>query len=557
MKKICFISFSLCLLVILSFLCIASVSAESTIQEGKCGDQVRWSLNTVTGEMVITGTGPMYDYAPSKVSPWLKYKSSIQTVTIAEGVTTMGAYSFQHCGNLKTVYLPSSITAVGDNVFSNATPEKVRFEGSAEAWSQVAVGAGNEILNDILVFHPGHNFTQEVTDPIYLASDATCTQGALYYTSCVCGEAGTDTFAVGEPTGHVKGEAICNEQQICIVCQAVLVEKVAHNYTSTVTEPTCTEEGYTTHTCIACGDTYKDSITPIVGRHTPGAAATCTTAQTCTACGEILADKLDHDYRSTIVAGTCTEGGYTSHECALCHDTYRDSYTPVQAHTPGAAATCTAPQTCTVCHAIITPVISHDYKETVTRPTCTEEGYTSHTCSVCQTVYVDSITPAIGHTPGDEASCHAPQVCTVCNSLLVSRLEHVMEETIQEATCATDGQVLNTCTLCGYSVIQSYIDAIGHEAGDWEVVREADIGISGRVQKSCNTCGEVLEAETFWLGQNPLPNDPDDTSTQKPSDPYAPVIEETGCRFAVGNVFVILIVLAAAFLLWFVEIKRR
>ncbi len=39
----------------------------------------------------------------------------------------------------------------------------------------------------------------------------------------------------------------------------------SHNYISEVTEPTATEQGYTTHTCSICGDSYVDSYTDPVG----------------------------------------------------------------------------------------------------------------------------------------------------------------------------------------------------------------------------------------------------------------------------------------------------
>ncbi|MBR3973073.1 MAG: hypothetical protein IKJ99_03865, partial [Oscillospiraceae bacterium] len=42
-------------------------------------------------------------------------------------------------------------------------------------------------------------------------------------------------------------------------------EKCEHSYTSVVTDPTCTEKGYTTHTCDKCGDSYKDSYTDALG----------------------------------------------------------------------------------------------------------------------------------------------------------------------------------------------------------------------------------------------------------------------------------------------------
>ncbi|MCD7845686.1 MAG: hypothetical protein LUG57_07535 [Oscillospiraceae bacterium] len=37
-----------------------------------------------------------------------------------------------------------------------------------------------------------------------------------------------------------------------------------HSYTSAVTDPTCTEKGYTTYTCSICGDSYEGDYTPIL-----------------------------------------------------------------------------------------------------------------------------------------------------------------------------------------------------------------------------------------------------------------------------------------------------
>ena len=44
-----------------------------------------------------------------------------------------------------------------------------------------------------------------------------------------------------------------------------LVIKIPHNYVSVVTEPTCTEDGYTSHTCENCGDTYVDAHVDALG----------------------------------------------------------------------------------------------------------------------------------------------------------------------------------------------------------------------------------------------------------------------------------------------------
>ncbi|MBR6701633.1 MAG: hypothetical protein IKI78_00670, partial [Clostridia bacterium] len=56
----------------------------------------------------------------------------------------------------------------------------------------------------------------------------------------------------------------------CEVCGDILssehkeTEAAGHKYTDTVTPPTCTERGYTTHTC-SCGDSYIDSYENALG----------------------------------------------------------------------------------------------------------------------------------------------------------------------------------------------------------------------------------------------------------------------------------------------------
>ena len=64
-----------------------------------------------------------------------------------------------------------------------------------------------------------------------------------------------------------------NQSGICGTCG----EPVEHQYSSVVTPPSCTSDGYTTHTCSVCGHSYTD--TPVTGGHsmtyTPGSPADC------------------------------------------------------------------------------------------------------------------------------------------------------------------------------------------------------------------------------------------------------------------------------------------
>ncbi|MBQ7911654.1 MAG: hypothetical protein IJ363_12820, partial [Clostridia bacterium] len=63
-----------------------------------------------------------------------------------------------------------------------------------------------------------------------------------------------------------------------------------------------------------------------------------------------------------------------------------------------------------------------------------------------------------------------------------------------------------------------------------------------------------MEAETFWPTQETTPTEPGVTIDQNTA---APDDEEGGCQITGGNIVVIVIVLVAAFLLWFVDMRRR
>ena len=96
-----------------------SVSAET--DSGDCGE-VKWSFDSSTGKLTISGEGkmatpeipessvsfPAGDY--SDIYSYKEYKEDIKEVVIEEGVTSIGFCAFYQFPNLETVVLPSSIT---------------------------------------------------------------------------------------------------------------------------------------------------------------------------------------------------------------------------------------------------------------------------------------------------------------------------------------------------------------------------------------------------------------------------------------------------------------
>ena len=154
-----------------------------------------------------------------------------------------------------------------------------------------------------------------------------------------------------------------------------------HSYTAVVTAPTCTEKGYTTHTC-SCGDSYVDTYVDALGHawdngkvtKEPTETETGVKTFTCTRCGETRTETMPviphvHSYKDVVTAPTCTEKGYTTHTCA-CGDSYVDTYTDALGH-------------------------AWDSGTVTKQPTATETGVRTYTCTRCHETKTETI-PATG-----------------------------------------------------------------------------------------------------------------------------------------------------------------
>ena len=96
-----------------------AVSADATvIDSGSCGDNITYTLYS-DGLMEITGTGAMTDYFYGSEAPWYDYSADITSVTISSGITHIGKNSFSYnYTNLETVSIPDSVTSIGAYAFN-------------------------------------------------------------------------------------------------------------------------------------------------------------------------------------------------------------------------------------------------------------------------------------------------------------------------------------------------------------------------------------------------------------------------------------------------------
>ena len=116
MKKV--ISLFLSLAMLLSIVSVVDFSAYASVETGKCGDNLTYSLDTSTGVLTISGTGKMNDYSsgPYGHSPF-DNNSYIKSIIIENGVTSIGRYAFSGCKSLTSITIPDSVTSIGSMAF--------------------------------------------------------------------------------------------------------------------------------------------------------------------------------------------------------------------------------------------------------------------------------------------------------------------------------------------------------------------------------------------------------------------------------------------------------
>lgn len=246
------------------------------------------------------------------------------------------------CDNgCKTTDTVTDVGSIVDHVFENYVSNgdaTCEVDGTKTGSCKYGCGETDTVSDEGSKLE--HVFTNYVSD-----NNATCTQDSTKTASCKYGCGTTDTVTdTGTKLSHEftnydsDNNATCTqdgtetatcERENCGVKDTRTDEGSAlgHSYTTVVTAPTCTEKGFTTHTC-ACGDSYIDTHVNALG-HTFGSWE-LTTAPTCTEKGEEarvceckatetreVAAK-NHNFGAWEVSEqpTCTKGGLEKRVCA-------------------------------------------------------------------------------------------------------------------------------------------------------------------------------------------------------------------------------------------------
>lgn len=359
----------------------------------------------------------------------------------------------EHCYTTDTMeatctnpgYTVKECSVCGDRIITNITSalahnyKSTTIAATCEAGGRTihrCDGCGSSFVTDY-TSALGHNWDKGSI----IAAPSCAGEGVKEYRCVRCDSSKLETISA---TGHTPGDAAtCTDPQICTICGAIVTAALKHDYKATVTDPTCTEMGFTTYGCANCGNIYKsDYVLP-----------------------------LGHDHVGVVTEPTCLEAGYTTYTCSRCDESYVSDYVDALGHAWGKG-------------------------KQVTNATCDGEGMMEYRCVRCDYHRLETLS-AEGHTPGDAPTCSTPQLCTLCGGVLALELGHSYEAEIIAPTCTEMGYTIFTCTRCGDSYKGDYTNVTGHTPGDWIIDQKPTTENEGSKHKECVNCGETLETETL------------------------------------------------------------
>lgn len=101
------------------------VSAEDTLNlVGQCGEDIYWSFDNETGHLALTGSGYMYNYNYDSA---FENNESIKSLTIGDGIVSIGDDAFRGCTNLQTVTGGKDLEQIGSYAFEGCAIDNIDF----------------------------------------------------------------------------------------------------------------------------------------------------------------------------------------------------------------------------------------------------------------------------------------------------------------------------------------------------------------------------------------------------------------------------------------------
>ena len=463
------------------------------------------------------------------------------TVSVAVPVTTY-TVRFNANGGTGTMADVTGVPAGAYTLPANGftAPAGKQFKGwSTGASGAVIEGTTYNVTGDVTLYAIWENKPHTHTYSTEWSTDS-----ANHWHECSCGDkkdlaphvdANNDhncDVCGWKMSDHTGGTATCKDKATCTICGQKYGELAGHNYKTEWS----TDETNHWHECSVCGDkkdeaahvdANKDHNCDVCGKKTSdhtGGTATCKDKATCTICGQKYGELAAHNYKTE----WSTDETNHWHECSVCGDKKDEA-----AHIPGAAATETTPQTCTICGYVIKAALGHTHNfnqkntsETYLKSaaTCTKKAvyYYSCTCGEKGTETFESgelAAHAYKTTWSNDNASHWHS-CYVCGDKkdeevhIDKNKDHNCDVCDKKMTDHTGGTATckdrATCSICGekygslaghvYKTIWSYDETNHwHECSVCGSKKDEEAHIPGEeatetTHQTCTVCGYVIKA---------------------------------------------------------------
>ncbi len=509
------LSFVLAVLMIASLLPATALAAD-IVDSGTCGAEgdgsnLTWTLDR-EGVLTISGSGDMYDYGLSD-APWYGIRSRVKSAVIADGVTSIGYKAFDDCTSLTSVTIPDSVTSIGYKAFDDCTsltsvtiPDSVTSIGDSAfsgCTSLTSVTIPDSVTSIGDSAFSGCTSLTSVTIP-----DSVTSIGDWAFSYC------TSLTSVTLPDSVTRiGERAfyyCTSlTSVTIPDSVTSIGEFAFSGCTSLTSVTIPDSvtsigGWAFYECTSLTSvTIPDSVTSIGN----GAFKGCTSLTSVTIPGSVTrigvgAFASCTSLTSVTIPDSVTRIGKQAFDyCTSLTDVY---YAGSEAQWKAISISSAGNND------LLTANIhynygshTHSYKDVVTAPTCTEKGYTTHTCA-CGKSYVDTYTDALGHAwdngkvtkePTETETGVKTFTCTRCGETKTEVIpalshEHNYNAVVTAPTCTAKGYTTHTCA-CGDSYVDTYVDALGHAWDNGKVTKPATETEDGVKTFTCTRCGET------------------------------------------------------------------
>ena len=531
-----------------------------------------YTLHDGTHLMIIRGTGEMdlsYEGSPWRSDNRLKKViieegvesidsngfrgcTGLETVKFPESLCLIESYAFASCFGLKIVSIPNEICVIESFAFRDcvaltevtlpdqATNMSIEYGAFSNCTSLKLVRMSSvPLIESILMTNDAGMITNHrptlLLNPVAQVSDYVKQSYAYVETVSYDGE----TYVVYSAHRHeweidvwlveqVPCEQAGSRVEVCTRCNVKRTVRVDAHRLQQYGErlPACTVPGHSAYeACLDCDYTTYVEI-PATGH-----------------------DFCDWDI---VESPTCTGLGLQKRLCRTCSTTETKAI-PAVGHPSTdmvednqVEPTCTEEghydlvYYCTVCkeelsrETIFTEALGHDYKATVTAPTCTEKGHTTHTCTRCGDSYTDTVTEALGHRPGD---------------WIVDKEPEAGVEGSKYKACVTCGEILENGVI---EALPDETDTETDELPGTEEPTDTETGeIPGTEEPTDMETDENPETEEPTVGEPVTNSDQPAESDVNPEKPKP----SGGCSGTVGaHVFCVILLMGSVALLF---VKRR